>query len=79
MEEMFKIIIGIVVLVVGWFLGWLLAYMTKEELKEGRGWFKLIIYVSLVGGFVGLIIRHDVLMFTMFFIAVVTSVSLGKA
>jgi hypothetical protein len=78
MEEMFKILIGIVVLALGWGIGNLLAYMTKEELKVGKKYFKLIIYVSLIIGLAGLVVRNDWLMFTMFFIAIVTSRSLRK-
>lgn len=75
---MFKILIGIVVLALGWGIGNLLAYMTKEELKVGKKYFKLIIYVSLIIGLAGLVVRNDWLMFTMFFIAIVTSRSLRK-
>ncbi len=76
MQEIVKILIGIVVLVLGVFIGKLLARFTKEELKSGQGWFKAIIIISLIIGIVGLIIGNDILMFTMFFIAIVTSRSL---
>lgn len=76
MKDLIKILIGIVVLFLGVFIGNLLAKFTKEELKTGQGWFRLIIILSLVGGVVGLIIGNDILMFTMFFIAIVTSRSL---
>ena len=75
---MINILIGIFVLFVGVFIGNYLAKITKEELKSGQGWFKLIIIVSLVGGFVGLWIGNDVIMFSLFFIAVVVSRSLGR-
>ncbi|MFC1682196.1 hypothetical protein ACFL0X_01095 [Nanoarchaeota archaeon] len=78
MQEFFKILIGIVFLLVGVFLGEVLARVTKEELKSGQKWFRLIIVLSLIGGFVGLIIRNDVLLFSFFFIAIVTSRSLNS-
>ena len=78
MDEIIKLIIGCLVLVIGYFIGILLARATKEELKSGQPWFKLIILVSLIGGIIGLIIGNDVLMFGFFFIAIVTSGSLRK-
>lgn len=75
---MIKLIIGIFILAMGFPIGSYLAKITKEELKSGKTWFKLIIIFSLIGGFVGLIIRDDVLMFSLFFIAIVSSRSLKK-
>ena len=76
MQEIIKLLIGILVLLLGFPLGSFLARVTKEELKSGQKWFKLIIILSLAGGFVGLIIKDDVLMFSLFFTAIVTSQSL---
>ena len=76
MQDIIKILIGIVVLFLGVFIGNLLAKFTKEELKTGQSWFRIIVILSLIGGVIGLIIGNDILMFTMFFIAIVTSRSL---
>ncbi len=76
MTELTNILIGILVLVLGIPLGNLLARFTKEELKTGQRWFKLLAIITLILGLIGLIIGDDVLMFTMFFIAIVTSRSL---
>lgn len=76
MQDIIKILIGIVVLFLGVFIGNLLAKFTKEELKTGQGWFRMIIILGLIGGVIGLIIGNDILMFTKFFIAIVTSRSL---
>ena len=76
MTEIINILIGIFVLLLGIPLGNYLAKFTKEELKKGQKWFKLIVTISLIIGLIGLIIGDDVLMFTMFFIAIVTSKSL---
>jgi len=78
MQEVIKILIGIMVLVLGIIIGNFLRGWTKEELKDGQKWFKLIIILCLIGGVVGLILGNDVLMFSLFFIAVVTSRSLRK-
>ena len=75
---MINILIGVFVLFVGVVIGNYLAKNTKGELKGGQKWFKLIIIVSLIGGFVGLWIGSDVIMFSLFFVAVVTSRSLRK-
>lgn len=78
MQEVIRLIIGILVLLLGFPLGNYLAKKTKEELKKGKKWFGIIIILSLIGGFIGLILGNDILMFSFFFIAIVTSRSLKK-
>ena len=78
MLDILKILIGIVVLILGIPIGNILARYTEEELKEGEKWFKLLILISLIGGVVGLFLKNDALMFSLFFIAIVTSRSLKK-
>jgi hypothetical protein len=78
MQELVKIFIGILFLALGIPIGNYLARITKEELRDGRVWFRLIIIFSLIFGTAGLILGNDVLLFTMFFIAVVTSRSLKR-
>ena len=78
MQEVLKIAIGIAFLLLGIPIGSYLAEKTKEELKQGRKWFKLIIVVSLVSSIVALIIQNDFLFFSFLFIALVTSRSLRK-
>ena len=73
-----KILFGIAFLVIGWFAGEFLAKITKEELKSGQKWFRLIVFISLIGMIIGLILVNDLLMFSFAFIAVVTSRSLLK-
>jgi len=78
MNEMLKFIIAIIVLALGIPIGDYLAKITKEELRQGRLWFKLIIIVSLIGAVLALILGNDALLFTFLFIALVTSRSLKK-
>ena len=78
MQEIVKLIIGIAILALGFPIGNLLAKKTKEELKSRQKWFKLIILIGLIGGGIGLLRGNDVLMFSFFFIAIVTSRSLRK-
>ena len=76
--KMIKILIGVLVLFLGVIIGNFLAKNTKGELKSGQVWFKWIIVLSLIGGFVGLWIGSDVIMFSLFFVGIVVSRSLRK-
>ena len=71
-----QFLIAIFVLILGIPLGNFLAKTTKEELKDGQKWFRLIVIISLIIGLVGVITKNDFLMFSFFFIAIVTSRSL---
>ena len=48
MQETLKIAIGIAFLLLGIPIGSYLAEKTKEELKQGKKWFKLIIFVNFL-------------------------------
>ncbi|HIH52550.1 MAG TPA: hypothetical protein HA284_03385 [Nanoarchaeota archaeon] len=50
--------------------------LTEDEQKDGQKWFRILIAISVAIGFYGLIIGNDWLLFTLFFIAIVTSRSL---
>lgn len=76
MQEIYALLIGIAVLILGIPIGNILAKNTKEELKDGRKWFLLIILICLIGAILNLIFSNDVLFFTFLFIAIVTSRSL---
>ncbi len=76
MNEWLELLIGMFVLIIGIPIGNLLRKYTEDELKIGKKWFKLLTYLGIFGGFVGLIINNDTIMFTFFFIAIVTSRSL---
>ena len=76
MEEAIKLLIGILVLILGYPIGVFLAKICKDELKKGQIYFKILVYAGLIAGLIGLIIGNDVLLFTGFFIAIVTSRSL---
>ena len=78
MQEIVRILIGIAVLIFGVFIGNLLAKSTKEELKSGQGWFKIILILGMAGAIIGLIIKNDILLFTFLFLTVITSRSIIK-
>lgn len=78
MQEYIMYLIGIFVLILGIPLGSYLAKITKDEMKSGQKWFKLIIIVSLIGAIVSAVLKIDALLFGFLFIAIVTSRSLRK-
>jgi len=73
-----EFLIGGILLLIGIPIGNVLAKLTKEELKQGRGYFKLVIIFSFIGAIFSLIFRNDPFLFSFAFIAVVTSRSLKK-
>ncbi len=78
MDEVFKLIIGTVILLCGIPIGDVLARNTTEELKDGKKWFYLIILVCFIGAVLSLIFLNDALLFTFLFIAIVTSRSIKR-
>jgi len=77
MEEILKLLVGAGIVFLGWPIGDFLKFLTRDEMKSGRKWFKLIVLVSLIGMAAGLFF-NDVLFFTFAFIAMVTSRSLNN-
>lgn len=57
-------------------VGFILAYLTKEELKSGRGYFESLITLSFIAGLVFLISRNYIIGLSLFYIAIVTLISL---
>jgi|TARA_B100001971_G_C18202846_1_gene545716 hypothetical protein len=78
MQEIIKLVIGILFLILAFPIGSYLSKITKEELKQGQKWFKLIILVSLIGVIASLILKNDILFFSFLFILITTSRSLKK-
>lgn len=78
MTQTTNLLIGVLILLLGIPLGNYLAKITREELKQGKKWFKLIILVSLIGAIVSLLLRNDPLLFGFLFILIITSRSLKK-
>jgi len=78
MDEIIRILLGILILLAGIPIGNFLAKITKEELSQGQIWFKLIVLMGFIGSIVSLILRNDVLFFTFLFIVIITSRSLKQ-
>jgi len=76
MQDWLKIIIALAILLLGIPIGNLLARYTKEELKAGKIWFQFLMFIGIIGGIICLIFQKDALMFTFFFITIVSSRSL---
>ena len=76
--ETLKLAIGIMTLILGYFIGEYLTGITKEELKDGQKWFRLIIIISGIASFISLILRNDFLFFGFLFMLIVTSRSLMR-
>ena len=78
MESVWTIIIGVVILFLGIPVGNFLAKITKEELKAGQIWFKIISVLGIALSLYGLGTKNDVFLFAGLFISIVTSRSLKK-
>ncbi len=78
MQQAIQFLIGVLVLILGFPIGNFLAQKTKEELKSGQRWFKLILLVSGIGAIISTILKKDILIFEFLFIFIVTSRSLIK-
>jgi len=78
MQELYKLFMGIVLLILGIPIGNLLAKLTKEELKKGKEHFKFLIILSLIGAIVFFILENDAFLFSFLFIIIVMSRSLKK-
>jgi len=79
MKEWLEILIGVLILILGVPIGDLLKkFVEKDEIDKGQVWFRILVWIGLVGGFVGLVLRNDILLFSGFFVAIVSSRSLKK-
>jgi hypothetical protein len=78
MNILITYIIAIFVILLAIPIGNFLKKQTKEEIKIGQNWFKLIILFSLIGSIFSIFLKNDILFLTFIFIAIVTSRSLNK-
>ena len=76
MQEEFKLIIGVLILFLGFPIGMYLKKLTLDENIEGQKWFKIIIALSLLGSLISMFVKNDTLLFTFLFMAIVTGMSL---
>ncbi len=76
MTRLYQYVLAIVMLVLAVPIGNVLAKLTKEELRLGNKWFKILIISTLILALLSLVIGKNDLFFTFLFVAVVTSRSL---
>lgn len=77
-NHMLSIFFTVLILLTAIPAGLLVAWLTKEELRDGRKWFKLIIALSLAGSVVFLVLKNEAVTLTLVYIAIATSMSLKK-
>jgi len=73
---LWSLIAGMLVIALGIPIGDFLHRKTKEEIKPGQRWFKIIVIVGLLGAIIAMFIKNDFLFFSFLFISIVTSRSL---
>ncbi len=78
MQEWIQYLTGIIVLALGFPIGHYLAKFTKEELKAGQKYFRLIILISFICAIVSALLKVDALLFGFLFIVIVVSRSLKR-
>ena len=69
----------IIILLLAIPIGYLIAYLTKEELKQGKKYFKIIIALAFISGIYFYIVEIPYAVSTSAFIAIVTFISIIKA
>jgi hypothetical protein len=80
MNNLLQIALTIIILFTAFPVGYLLAYLTKEELKAGRKWFKIISWISIILCFVFLLLidieQKFTIVFSLVYIATISLTSL---
>ena len=68
----------ILILILGVPTGYLISYLARDELKQGRKWFKLIIFLSLALGLVFWFFNIE-MSYSLFFLCTIAVISLWKS
>jgi len=69
----------IIVLVLAIPVGYLISWLCKDELIQGRKWFKILIIAGVIGFFGGFLYGKNEIGWTFGFIAVVSFISYWKS
>lgn len=69
----------ILLIVLAFPVGLLIAWMARDELKDGRKWFKVLIIISVILGIILLAIKKYAEALTLLFIIIFTGISLWKS
>jgi len=77
--EIINIILSVVILLLSIPIGFLIAHLTREELRQGRKWFLMIILICLIGLIITLFMSIYYLTLTFAFIIILTWISYWKS
>ena len=72
-------IIEIIILILALPAGYLIAWMAKDELKNGRKWFRILIILSIIGSIGAYLYGYNAIAFTMVFIFIVSLISFVRS
>jgi hypothetical protein len=75
---LWSLIFGMLVVATGVPIGDFLYKKTREEIKSGQKWFKIIVITGLMGAIAAMFLNNDFLFFSFLFISIVTSRSLKR-
>jgi predicted membrane protein len=78
MSQIIQILLTILVLILAFPSGYLLAYLCKDELIDGRKWFKLLALISTILVVIFLFFNLTIAL-TLIFISIVSLISLIKS
>ncbi len=70
--------IEIIILLLAFPIGYLISWMAREELVQGKKWFKILIAISFFVGIFSLIYNLREIFYTSIFMIIVAGISLRK-
>jgi len=76
---MLTLILSILVLLTSIPAGLLIAWLTKEELKAGKKWFKILVLAGVLGMIIGIFYKNWAVALTFAYMAIVAGLSWKKA
>lgn len=72
----YELLLKFIILVLAIPIGYLLSYMCKEELAQGKKWFKSVIIIAIIGVIISFIMNEYTLLLSSLFALIVFSVIL---
>lgn len=77
--SLIKMLIEIIILLLAIPSGYLIAWLARDELKDGRKWFRILIIASMISGIWFYLIKLFYISLTLGFIFIVSLISLIKS
>ena len=72
---MIEIILSVAILILAIPTGYLIAYLTKDELKQGKNWFRLLLILSLIVGLGAYFFGNNLIALTCGFVFIMSLIS----